>query len=102
MEEQFQSQLGTPSIYQAASEKGSFGQLNIAFVLTFFIAPTRNEVLLHLTQPHSRARSPSNNEGPPSSSNKGPESTPTHADINQVEPVTAFWVNDGLEIEDAQ
>jgi hypothetical protein len=76
-------QPGAPSIYQPISDNGQYTSCHLLPELTPRLAPTRAQILQRLT----RLDAPGLNEAPGQ---------------NHEQPALAFWVNDGVELEEAQ
>ena len=82
LEDNFRPQAGVHSIYQPATDDGKQIMYTIGLTNTFS-APTRVQVLQRLTEfelPELRRV----------------------AGLDHERPLFVFWVNDGLEIEEAQ
>jgi hypothetical protein len=76
-------QPDAPSIYQPISDNGQYSSCSLLTELTPRLAPTRAQILQRLT----RLDAPGLNEAPGQ---------------NHEQPALAFWVNDGVELEEAQ
>jgi hypothetical protein len=76
-------QPGARSIYQPLSDNGQHASHGPLPELKHILAPTRAQILQRLT----RLDAPGPNEA---------------AGQNHAQPALAFWVDDGLELEEAQ